>query len=71
MNCYLMLHGDKLIAFIITELFRVNKQNVKKKLLERVTILDSRLCELSRRVIHKVRTHGGGRVVQLKANGLV
>ena len=71
MNCYLMLHGDKLIAFIITELFRVNKQNVKKKLLERVTILDSRLCELSRRVIHKVRTHGGGRVVQLKANWLV
>ena len=66
-----MLHGDKLIAFIITELFRVNKQNVKKKLLERVTILDSRLCELSRRVIRKVRTHGGGRVVQLKANWLV
>ena len=54
-----MLQGGKLIAFIITELFRVNQQRVKKKLLERVTMLDSRQCELSRGVIHKVRTHGG------------
>ena len=59
------------IAFIITELFRVNQQRVKKKLLKRVTILDSRLCELSRGVIHKVSTHGGGRVVQLKTNWIV
>ena len=54
-----MLQGGKLIAFIITELFRVNQQRVKKKLLERVTMLGSRLCELSRGVIYKVRTHGG------------
>ena len=40
MICYLMLQGGKLIAFIITELFRVNQQRVKKKLLKRVTILD-------------------------------
>ena len=43
MSCYLMLQGGKLIAFIATELFRVNQQRVKKKLLETVTILDSRL----------------------------
>ena len=71
MICYLMLQGGKLIAFIITELFRVNQQRVKKKLLKKVTILDSRLCELSRGIIYKVRTHGGGRVVQLKANWIV
>ena len=43
MSCYLMLQGGKLIAFIVTELFRVKQQRVKKKLLETVTILDSRL----------------------------
>lgn len=39
MSCYLMLPGGRLVAFIVTELFRVNQQRVKK-LLEKVTILD-------------------------------
>ena len=37
------LQGGKLIAFFVTELFRVNQQRVKKKLLEMVAVLDSRL----------------------------
>ena len=68
MICYLMLQGGKFIAFIITELSRVNQPRVKKKLLKRVTVLDSRLCGFSRGVIHKVPMHRGERVVQLKAN---
>ena len=71
MSSYLMLQSGKPMAFIVTESFRVKQQRVKKKLLGRVTILDSRLCELSHGVIHKVRTLGGGWAVHLKAYWLV